>query len=189
MKKRFFLLLSGILFLLGSCSVPNAGSGFYQAHKRKEGVRNFTLPGWLIYTGTGFAHDIVKEEELKAIMQVARKIKKMQFMLDEGNSAIREQDVLTFQQHLRDRDFDDLVYVRAEDATVSFMVRSQGDRLRDLIVLIHSEEDFVFLNMRTNITVRRLALMIDAILKLNDKEEEPKPAPPPVDEPVARPRA
>ena len=86
MKNLFFF--TSLLLLLSSCSVPNAGSSFYQAHKRKQGVRNFALPGWLIYTGTGFAHDIVKEEEVRVLMQVARKVKKLQFMLDEGGGII-----------------------------------------------------------------------------------------------------
>lgn len=184
------LFFTSLLLLLGSCSVPNAGSNFYQAHKRKQGVRNFALPGWLIYTGTGFAHNIVKEEEVRVLMQLAKKVKKMQFMLDEGNGVISPEELLAFQQRLRDRQFDDLLYVRSEDTTVSFMVRSRKDKLRDLIVLIHADEDFVFLNMRTNIKVKNIAQLIDAILQLDkQEEEEPKPETPPVDEPIVRPRA
>lgn len=189
MKNLLYFISLVLILLLSSCSVPNAGSSFYQAHKHKKGVRNFALPGWLIYTGTGFAHDIVQEEEVRVLMQVAKKVKKVQFMLDEGNGVISQAELRVFQQHLHDRQFDDLLYVRSEDTTVSFMVRARKDKLRDLIVLIHADEDFVFLNMRTNIKVKNIAQLIDAIMQLDKQEEEPKPEKPPVEEPIVRPRA
>lgn len=196
MTRLYFLSLFAALFLMSSCGVPNAGSEFYHAHKRKEGVRNVALPGWLIYTSTSFAHDIVEEEETRVVLQIAKKVKKMQLMFDEDGGAIEQADVRAFQEHLRSRRFEDLVYVRAEDTTVSFMVRSKKDKLRDLIVLVHAEDDFVFMNMRTNIRIKHLARMIDAIMELDKrdppdkkkKEKEPAPAPP-AKEPVARPRA
>ncbi len=187
-----FMVFLSLLFLASSCSLPNAASGFYHDHKRKKGVRNFAVPGWLIYTATGFANDIVKEEEVQAALHLAKKVKKMQFMFDEGAGAISKTDVRHFQQHLRGRNFEDLIYVRAEDATVSFMVRSKKDKLRDLIVLVHADEDFVFLNMRTNIKIKHLAKLIDTIIQLdNKKKEEPTPKSPKKEEdkPIVRPRA
>jgi len=190
MKNLIFLSLFGLVCLLSSCSVPNAGSGFYQANKWKKGVTNFAIPGWLIYMGTGFTHDIVKDEDMQALMRLAKRVKKMQFMLDEGNGAISKGEVESFQQHLRGRNFDDLIYVRAEDTTVSFMVRSKKDKLRDLIVLVHAEEDFVFMNIRTNIKVKHLAKLVETIMKLdkNKKKEESKPKPL-AKKPIARPVA
>ena len=190
MKNPIYLFFFGLMIILSSCSVPNAASGFYKDHKRKEGVRNFSLPGWLIYTGTGFAHDIVKDEEIQGILHLAKKVKKMQLMVDEGNGAIQETDIASFQQHLRKRDFEDFIYVRSEDTTVSFMVHSKKDKLRDMVMLVHTDEDFVFLNMRTNIKVKHIAQLVEYLIKLDDGEEEdPTPPEPPAEKPLARPRA
>ena len=193
MKNPFILFAIAVSFLLTSCSVPNAGSSFYQANKRKEGVVNFTLPGWLIYAGTGMAHDFVKDEESRTLLQLAKRVKKMQFMLDEGNGAISQSAVKDFQVHLRNRQFEDLIYVRSEETTVSLMVRPKKDKLRDLIVLVHDDEEFIFLNMRTNIKIKHIAKMLESLMKLDDKhideEENPKPVAPPAEKPVARPRA
>lgn len=181
---RYFFLLPLIAILLSSCGSPASVSSFYQEHKRKAGVKNMTIPGWLIYAGTGIAHDLVDDEDTKAMLQLAKKVKRLQFMIAEEQSPISPADIQTFVHNARADHFEELIVVRDKSTTVNVMVREKGEKLRHLLFLINDESDFVFLNMRTNIKMKDIAKIVDYFLekegwdnlqKKSEKKKEEKP--------------
>lgn len=174
---RYFILLPLIAVLFSSCGSPAAVSAFYHEHKRKEGVKNMTIPGWLIYAGTGIAHDLVDDEDAKMMLQLAKKVKRLQFIVAEEQSLISPDDILDFVQKARADQFEDLIFVRDKSTTVNVMVREKGEKLRHLIFLIDDDSDFVFLNMRTNIKMKDIAKIVDYFLEKegwDNPEEKPK---------------
>lgn len=174
---RYFILLPFIAVLFSSCGSPGAVSSFYHEHKKKEGVQNMTIPGWLIYTGTGIAHSLVDDEDTKVMLQLAKKVKRLQFMVAEEQSPIATADIQTFVQRARADHFEDLIVVRDKSTTINVMVREKGEKLRHLIFLINDDSDFVFLNMRTNIKMKDIAKIVDYFLEKegwDNLEEKPK---------------
>lgn len=163
---RLFLLGTMLLVLLfTSCNSPQSVSSFYRQNKGKPGVRNMTIPGWLIYAGTGIAHDIVKGEEEKMMLELARKVKKLQFMYAEEENPISPLAVQRFIQQSRQDNFEDLIYVRDESTTVNVMVREKKDKLRHLVFLVNDGSDFVFLNIRSNIKMKDISKIVNYFME------------------------
>jgi hypothetical protein len=149
-----------LLFLvlwMSSCGSPREARQFYREYKRHEGVTKATIPGWVIYIGSSFAHDIVKDEEARIALRFARKIKRLQFMSVENSLGIPPQAAESFVAGLRAKNYEDLIYVRDEETTINVMSRGKDDRLRHLIVLVNEEDEFVYCYVRTNIKARDIA--------------------------------
>lgn len=174
---RYLIFLPLLAVLFSSCGSPGAVSSFYHEHKRKEGVQNMTIPGWLIYAGTGIAHDFVDDEDTKMMLRLAKKVKRLQFMVAEEHSPISQTDIRAFVENARADHFEDLILVRDKSTTVNVMVREKRDKLRHLIFLVNDDSDFVFLNMRTNIKMKDIAKIVDYFLEKegwDNLEEKPE---------------
>lgn len=162
---RIIFLLSLLTLLLSSCGSSRSVNSFYRENKRREGVQNATIPGWLIYIGTGLAHDMVRDEKARVALQFGSKIKRLRFMSTEEASPIPQADVDAFIQGIRLDGFEDLILVRDKESTVSFMVRGKKDKLRDIVVLVHSDSEMVFVNMRTSIRMQDISRLVSHFMK------------------------
>ncbi len=168
MKRRIPQLLTTLILLaslvLVSCGSPPSARNFYQDHKQGEGVTNFTVPGWLIFLGTSIARPFVKEEEARYALKFGKKVKRLQLMIDEDGHNITTADVRRFVETARHDKYEDLIYVRDEETRVHVMVREKKDKLKHLLVLVRDDTDFIFLNMRTSISMQDIAKLLNFYL-------------------------
>lgn len=172
--QRLFFITTVTAILLSSCGTPAPVSSFYHEHKGKEGVRNMTIPGWLIYIGTGLAHDIVPEEDVKMAMRFGKKVKRLQFMASDGHNPIAQQDVDDFIHRIRQDNFEDLIYVRDETTRINVFVREKNTKLKHLVFLINDNSDFLFLNIRSNIKMQDLVDLINHYMEKEGWSEKKK---------------
>jgi hypothetical protein len=174
--QRLFLLTVVAAFFLSSCGSPAPVSSFYQEHKGKEGVRNMTIPGWLLYIGTGLAYNMVHEEEARMALRFGKKVKRLQFMIAEDHNPISSADIDAFIHRIRQDDFEDLIYVRDEHTRVNVFVREKNAKLKHLIFLINDQSDFVFLNIRSNIKIQDIVDLVNYYMEKEgwSKEEKKK---------------
>ncbi len=163
-----FLLLSATL-----CPAQNPAADFYRQHKREKGVRNVKIPGWLVWFGSGIAHDIVKNEDAKVALKLARKVKKMRFMIAEDKNPIPVTAVQNFISESRRSDYTDLIYVRDGETTVNIMGQiKKNDKFKNLIFMVREEDEFIFFHMKSNIRMSDLSEMINHLMTdfpINDK--------------------
>lgn len=174
MKNLAVLFILSVL--LASCGSPNSVSRFYQDHKRLDGVHNATIPGWLVYIGSGFAYDIIGNEDMRMALRLARKVKRLQFMSSE-DMAIAPDEVQAFVQTIRLDGFEDLLVVRDEESTVNIMVRERNEKLRHLIILVNDDSEFTFVNLRTNIRMEDLSKVIQYYINKEGWDKESKRPP------------
>ena len=161
MKYPIFFALVLTSFMISSCGTPNSVAGFYQKHKRKDGVRNVKLPGWVIWVGGGLAYNSVKEDEVKELLRFAKKIKKMRFMLAEEASAISAEDINSFVKEIKKNQYEDLLFVQDKGTRVNMLVKNKNDKLKDIVFLVKDDEDqFVFFSMKSSIKVDDIADLI-----------------------------
>ncbi len=163
--RKWLLLLPLLSLLLSSCGSPATVNAFYREHKRKEGVRNFTIPGWLVWLGTGLANSVIEDEETRVALRLAKKVKRLQLMITEDANPISSLDVRSFVSSIHDNGFEDLIYVRDQETTINIVVKEQRNKLRHLVVLVNDDSDFVFINMRTNIKVKDISKLIRYFLE------------------------
>lgn len=170
-----------ILFAIGlsSCGTPKTTAQFYHTHKHKEGVTNFKMPGWLIWIGGGIAQSAVQDPNAKAGLRLARKVKKLRFMATEGDNPITAAEVSDFITNIRSTGYEDLLIVQDGSSTVHMLSREKKEKLKNLVILVNDEEEFVFMDMKSRLKYEDLTGLANSFLK--NKEEE-KPAEEPAEE-------
>ena len=175
--KNLLLFVFALSMLLTSCaSEPNTAGGFYTKYKKKEGVQNIKLPGWLIWSGSGIAKSFVKDPDVKAGLKLAKKVKKLRFMMAEEYNPIPANEIKGFIANLRQNDFEDLIYVREGTTNVSIMVRLQDEKekIKDLMILVNEEDQFVFISAKTKIKYQDIADLVTTLLKNRKGDETEK---------------
>jgi len=169
-------LLFTIIFTLAGITIIEAqkpAADFYREHKREDGVRNFKIPGWLMWFGSGIAYDIVEDEEAKAVLKLARKVKKMRLMVVEDHNPIPAKAVRNFVSESRRSGYSDLIYVRDGETEVNIMGRiKKNDKFKDLVIMVSEADEFVFFHMKSNIKMKDLNEMLRMFmddLPINDE--------------------
>lgn len=174
------LLLSLSLLLISATIVQaqRPAAEFYRQNKHLEGVRNFKIPGWLVWFGSGIAYDMVKDEDAKVALKLARKVKKMRFMIAEDQNPIPTASVNNFVSESRRSGYADLIYVRDGATTVNVMGRiKKNDKFKDLVFMVQENDEFVFFHMKSNIKMKDLSEMINHFMTdfpINDKTRKKK---------------
>ena len=159
-----------------SCGSPKTTAQFYHTHKHKEGVTNFKVPGWLIWVGGGIAQGFVSEPDARAALKLARKVKKLRLMVAEDYNPITTAEVNDFISNIRSNGFDDLIYVKDAESTVHILSREKKDKLRNLVILVTDEEEFVFMDMKSRLKYEDLSEFVNTILSGKEPEPEEQPA-------------
>ena len=174
MKRITYFALLFLPFFFTSCGTPNSVAGFYQKHKRKKGVRNFKLPGWAVWVGSGLAHDMVKDEDAKIALRFAKKVKKLRIMVAEEETAISSYDIKEFVNEIKSKGYDDIIYVRDGETSVNTIAKAKDGKLKDLVFLVKDEDNFVFFSMKSKIKVEDLNELIQTYLGkiTKDKKDE-----------------
>lgn len=127
---------------------------------------NFTVPGWLVWFGSGIANEIVKDEDIKVGLRLARKVKKLRFMIAEEHNPITQSEINSFVRQLKQNNgFEDLVYVREENTNVNILVRDKKEKIRDIVILVSEDDEFIYFNMKSKIKYKDIAEVVNHFLK------------------------
>ncbi|HMQ49938.1 MAG TPA: DUF4252 domain-containing protein [Saprospiraceae bacterium] len=193
---RSTIFISVIFFaLLSSCDSPTSVAQFYQYNKGREGVVNFKLPGWLVWTGSHVASWFTADKEKKMYFRLARKVKKMRMMVvdkEEGMAGIPRSEINSFVSNIRSNGYDDLFMVQSEGAKVNFLIKEKKDKLHDIVLVVDEADSFVFFDIKSSIRYKDLSKLIHHFMEKKNwaKEEEVPPAPPVEEKPKeTKPRA
>lgn len=182
MRLLTFLILL-VSLALTSCGTPKNTAQFYQTHKSRPGVTNFKLPGWLVWFGGGIAYNSVKDEDTKAALRIARKVGKMRLMASENTGVIPQAEVEAFLANIKQSGgYDDLMYVKHESSIVNVMVRDSKSKIRNVLLMVHDQDGFVFLDLKTRIKYDEISDLINYFLKKEHEEEEQEEAQEPVED-------
>ena len=176
--KTHLTLLTLVLFLVGgsvvSAQTP-ALNQFYREYKRGKEVKNFRVPGWLVKLGSKIALRHSKDPNVKPALSLAKKFGKMKIMISEGGRNIPPEAVKRLTAKLRRQKFDDWIYVREEGITVNIMAREFKGMLRNLLILVNDEEEFVFLSVKTKIKAKDIGKVVEWYMKTHKPEPIRKP--------------
>jgi len=185
--KNLLLFLSLILFSFSVQAQNRSIKNFYHKHKKEEGTRNFVIPGFLIWFGTGIANEFVDDEEAKVFLKFAKKFKTMRFLIQEDNNTITREEYNQLAAGAKKGNYEELISVKDKGKTFHIMGRGKRDKLKNLLILVSAEDTFVMMSMKTKIRTKDLNRLINDLMelekvreKLKKKEEEEK-APPPAE--------
>ena len=181
------------LIFLFSFSIPAISQNscikkFYHEHKKEEGIRNFMIPGFLIWFSTGIANEIVDGEEAKTFLKFAKKFKTIRLLVQNNHNSISKVDYNQLIFDAKKGNYEELIYVKEKGKTFHIMGRGKKDKLKNLLILVSSEDTFVMMSMKTKIKIKDLNSLINDLMKLEKvreklkkKEEDERVSPSPIE--------
>jgi hypothetical protein len=175
---RSQLLIAALAMLLSSCGGTRHVGQFYREQKTNaEGFR-FSVPGWLIWFGTGVAYESVNEPEVKTGLQIARKLKGIRMSSLKTRQPVRTESVATMLSGLRSSRFEDLILVKSGSANFSIMVREKNDRIRNLFIYALDGDELFLMELRSRLhyeEIRQLIRTFSKEIKADQPLKKPLP--------------
>lgn len=184
--KNLLLVLFLFSFSISALSQNRSIKKFYHTHKKEDGMRNFVIPGFLIWFTTGIANEMVDNQEAKIFLKFAKKFKTMRFLVQEDDNTISREEYNHLVAGAKKGNYEELISVKEKGKTFHIMGRGKKDKLKNLLILVSSEDTFVMMSMKTKIKTKDLNRLINDLMelekvreKLKKKEEDEKVPPPP----------
>ncbi|MGO3807692.1 MAG: DUF4252 domain-containing protein [Sphingobacterium sp.] len=66
-----------------------------------------------------------------------------------------------FSTYLENNDFDELVSIYSDGAKISINTKTKGDRIKTIMLGITDEDDYVFVDLKSNIDINELQNLIE----------------------------
>lgn len=149
---------------------------FYREFKNSAGARSIAVPGFMFKIGSVIAKKHVDEDDETAVMGVdlMKKIKGMRVLAVEDYSPANDADIKKFTEGVYDSGFDNLFMFKNAETDVHFMMRDDGDKIKNLVILVRSEENgLMLMNMKSKLKKSEIAELIKTTVKnANDSGDD-----------------
>ena len=166
--KQYFLLI-GVL-LLASCSRSPVNK-FIDTYNQDAGTFSLTIPAWLVRAGTSSSFDQIADDEDKiGFRDIAKSLGKIR-VLAAKEEVIPDGAVKQLIKDTRNDDYEEYVTVREKGKTFNIMVKQEKDRVKNLLLLISSDEEFVIAQIDSDISITDLE---NAQISWNEKRRKEK---------------
>jgi len=185
--KNLLLCIFLFSFSISAHAQNRSIKNFYHKYKKEEGTRNFVLPGFMIWLGTGIANEITNNEEAKIFLKFAKRFKTMRLLVQEDDNTISREDYNQLVAGAKKSNYEELISVKEKGKTFHIMGRGKKDKLKNLLILVSADDTFVMMSMKTKIKTKDLNRLINDLMELEKvraklkKEEEEKVPPPPTE--------
>ena len=140
---------------MSSCSRSPVHS-FIDDYNQEDHTFSLTVPGWLVRAGSNAAFKEMADEEdqigLKALSQSLGEIRVM--VAKEGvvpTKAVKDLIVTA-----RDHKYIEYVTVREKSKLVNVMVKQEDETVKNLLVLVSSDEEFVIAHIDSKLSIKEL---------------------------------
>ena len=148
------LILLGIV-LISSCSRSPVHS-FIDEYNQEDHTMSLTVPGWLVRAGSNAAFkEMADDEDQAGLREIAQSLGKIRVMVaQEGVVPIIAVKDLVIAA--RDNRYEEYVTVRQKNKIVNVMVRQDDDIVKNLLVLVSSDEEFVIAHIDSDLSMKEL---------------------------------
>ena len=120
-------------------SQTNAIQNFYSKYKDHEEITALSLSGSLIQFAASFADD-------EGSQKVMDKVTHLKLLVSDSN-LVSKKDYLSFSKSLKKDAFEDLMQIKDQGSNIDIMIREQGDKITDVILLVEDHGDFVMISL------------------------------------------
>ncbi len=151
--KNLLILLS--IVLISSCSRSPVNS-FIDEYNQEDNTMSMTVPGWLVRAGSNAAFkELADDEDQAGLMQIAKSLGKIRVMVAQ-EGIVPTKAVKNLITSARGHKYEEYVTVREENKIINVMVRNDNDNVKNLLVLISSDDEFVIAHMDTDLSLDEL---------------------------------
>jgi hypothetical protein len=141
--KNLLLLLCLTTFSF-SLSAQKSVKRFYNKYKHAENVTNVKVQGWMIKTVLTFVEDFEGQD-------IVKKVTKLRVLSMENGNVVSEKDLNKLIQGVKSENFEDLMTIREGSTNVRFLIRDNDRKIKDLLVIVCEENEFVLISIECNL--------------------------------------
>ena len=177
MKNITIITLLLLIPIIGSAQYMTGVKGFYHKYKKSDNAKGFVLPGFMIWLGAGIGKAAVDEPEAKIALRFAKKFKTMRFLVMEDGHSVTEEDFLQLVYAAQKQNYEPMISVRERGQDVQIFAKGKKDKLKKILILVKSDDEFVMMDMKTKIRTKDLNRLINDLMQLDKVKEKIKPMP------------
>ncbi len=137
--KTFSLLFA--LILLSSCATHTSFNDFYQSNQKEA---DFSLG-----LNSSLISSFLSDEEYEDIKPLLKKAKHVRILVFSENS---EDMSKKFDKFISKSSFDDMVKIKDDNDKVNVFTLEEKSKIKEVVVEVRSDDDFVLLGLKTNLT-------------------------------------
>ncbi|MFD1315354.1 DUF4252 domain-containing protein [Namhaeicola litoreus] len=145
--KTFLFLFAFIL--LTSCATQTSFNDFYQTNQ-KEADFSLGLNSSLI---SSFLSD-EEYEEIKPLLKKAKHVRILVFSENSDNMSKK------FDKFISKSTFDEMVKIKDDNDKVNVFTLEEKNKIKEVVVEVRSDDDFVLLGLKTNLSEDDIAKLI-----------------------------
>lgn len=154
------------LVLIGFAGMAAAQSksveNFRAKYQDDRDAKVVTMNGGMFELLASIAENMEDTEESDAIARIANGIKSMQVLaIPVFKSGLDPAEIDKLHQDLLKEKYEDLMQVRDGDKKVYFMAQGDENELRNMIVLVREDEEFIMFNIDGTLNMKDLAYIVD----------------------------
>lgn len=146
--KTFSLLIA--LILLSSCATQTSFNDFYQSNQKEA---DFSLG-----LNSSLISSFLSDEEYEDIKPLLKKAKHVRILVFSENS---EDMSKKFEKFISKSSFDDMVKIKDDSDKVNVFTLEEKDKIKEVVVEVRSDDDFVLLGLKTNLTEDDIAGLLN----------------------------
>lgn len=143
-----FRLVVAIISVCLACQIQAqdpAIQKFYDQYKGLDNVEDIQIKGWVLKLAGSFAD----EEKAQTVLQ---KISRLRVMTMENGNLVTPKAYKDLVRQVRNRQFEDLIQFKDAGESVQVMIREQGNRITDVLLLVNGTDNFTLLSLEGTLT-------------------------------------
>ena len=164
MKQSVILFLGLFLMSIGLEAQTPGINYFFHTYKRHEDARKVSIPGWVFRLGSTIAQKHVDEKEEKEAIKLAKKIKKLRLLVMEDANSVSKDDINKMLSRVRSKEgFEDMLMVSSEGTKINMLVRSKGETIKNLLILVSEKDQFVMVSLKSKLKISDLNKLLSSL--------------------------
>ncbi|HNR09174.1 MAG TPA: DUF4252 domain-containing protein [Saprospiraceae bacterium] len=166
MKTLIFSLFCTLCLSALSTAQEQSLNQFVRANQNRDGIRHFSIPGFLVRLAGGIALREEDQWQREAMRPLVRNLGSISVMFSDGGEGFRDEDVRTLKKNLVAENYEPLVSLRDNGSRVEVFAWQKKDILRRVVFLIHEKHDeSVLVSLRGHFTQDDISKMLRSFEK------------------------
>ncbi len=171
MKYISILIIALLSFTVQSQAQEDAISNYFEQYLEDE---NFTVVYISARMFQLFSKLDLEDEENQEVLEAIKDLRGIRILTTEHNTMQYYKEA---KKKINTKGYEILMTVRDEDENVEFLIKEEGDKISELLLLVGGEEDFVLMSFIGTIDINKIAKLsksmeIDGLEHLEKIEDE-----------------
>ncbi len=135
---------------------------FKREYNHRDGIRTFTIPGFLVRLAGGIALNDESRVDREALRPLLKNMGSVSIFLSEGETRIHPRDIEKLKDDLLDESYEPLVKVKDGRDEIEVFSWEKKDVIRRLVFFIHDEDgETIMVNIRGYFTPEEISKVVD----------------------------